>query len=98
MGSKVLHVDFKARKVVRTESLPLESKVQESSNLDMSNFEIPPKNTNFAFFTDEERYLHSEHILKYLHEIDFEDQLHFVRMGVLDKKKLALKLGVSYPV
>ena len=90
--SNVTFVNFKTREVVET--VMTEEIVTEE--FDMSDFNTPPYDSNFAIFTDYERFMHSEHILSYFHQMDLCEILHFVNMGVLDKRKLAVKLGVPY--
>lgn len=95
--SNVLFVDFTQRKLV--ESVKTEELV--TSEYDLTHFNTPPSDSNFSIFTDQERFEESEHILKYINnknsqDISFNDILHFVEMGVLDKKKLAAKLEQTY--
>lgn len=95
--SNVLFVDFSQRKLV--ESVKTEELV--TSEYDLTHFNTPPSDSNFAIFTDQERFEESEHILKYINnknsqDLSFNDILHFVEMGVLDKKKLAEKLEQPY--
>lgn len=93
--SNVSFVDFKSKKVLET--IKEEETVFENvEDFDMKDFNTPPVNSYFHCFNNKERTDHSEHILSYLHDFDFSEILHFINMGVLDKRKLANKLNIPY--
>ena len=94
MENKVYYVDFKNRRLVDLKTDLSQSK----SDYDFSNFNPIIKGSNFEAFSDQERFEYSEHVLSYTHEVTFEDLMHFVNNGMVDKKKLAEKLGIAYEV
>lgn len=90
--SNVSYVNFKTRKLIQT----VKTEELVTVQYDFTNFNAVPADSNFSIFTDEERMGHNDWILENLAAIDFCDILHFINMGVLDKKKLAEKLNIVY--
>lgn len=94
MKSNVTYfVDFKNRNVLDKKTF---SFIEEAPKYDLTNFNKPPANTNFAFFSDKDRYDHSCHILSFFKDFSFEEILHFIEMGVLDKKEVSKKLNMKF--
>ena len=94
MENKVYYVDFKSRKLV-----DLKTDTSENNSVyDFSNFNPIIKGSNFEAFSDKDRFEYSEHVIAYTHETTFEDLAHWVNNGMVDKKKLAEKLGIDYRV
>lgn len=86
-------VDFKNKKLLSKSDVSIEVKPNS-----MKNFNTPPIESNFHYFSDFERTQHSDHILEHFKDFSFQDILHFIEMGVLDKEKVAIKLGLSFKI
>lgn len=87
MKLDITYVDFKTKTVKKciTQDMPIPTVSDQKFN--MSNFKTAPSDSNFAGMSDKDRFETSEHILNYLHELTFDEVLHFIDMGVLDKQK-----------
>lgn len=88
---ETIFVDFQKRTVVKVQKKKIKLEVRE---FDFSNFNPVPEDSNFAYFSDEERMEYSDHVLEYIHEAEFADLVHWANMGMLDLKKANEKLGL----
>lgn len=86
---ETIFVDFKEKKVVKT----IKKTFKNPYNFD--HFNPVPKDCNFSDYSDKDRYEYSEHVLKHIREVSFEDLSYWVSMGMLDVKKLNKALGID---